>query len=77
MKLEPMCKDTLVFSSSFGENRRITCVFPYPDDAVRHMLYTRLFNNGYGPADLSSEDAAKMFIYRGISSPVKLFVTRS
>lgn len=49
----------------FGENRRITCVFPYPDDAVRHMLYTRLFNNGYGPPDLSSDDAAELFVYRG------------
>ncbi len=64
MKLEPKCKNIVVFEL-FGDNRRITCVFLYPDDAVRHMLYTRLFNNGYGPPDLSSDDGAGMFVYRG------------
>jgi len=58
---------TFLVRALLGENRRITCVFPYPDDAVRHMLYTRLFNNGYGPSDLSPDDAAEMFVYRGKS----------
>lgn len=60
-----MIDTNIIVRELFGENRRITCVFPYPDDAVRHMLYTRLFNNGDGPAALTEDDAAEMFVYRG------------
>jgi len=64
-ELQEVINTNIVVRELFAENRRITCVFPYPDDAVRHMLYTRLFNNGYGPPDLASDDAAETFVYRG------------
>lgn len=64
-ELQEVIDTNIIVRELFGENHRITCVFPYPDDAVRHMLYTRLFNNGYGPANLSSDEATEMFIYRG------------
>ncbi len=63
-ELQEVIDTNIIVRELFGENRRITCVLPYPEDAVRHMLYTRFFNNGNGPPDLSSDDAAEMFVYR-------------
>lgn len=64
-ELQEVIDTNIIVRELFGENRRINCVLPYPEDAVRHMLYTHLFNNGNGPPDLSSDDAAEMFVYRG------------
>jgi len=69
-ELQEVVNTNVVVRELLGERRRITCVYPYPEEAVRHMLYTRLFNNGEGPPALSPDDAAEMFVYHG------KFVTR-
>ncbi|KAL8824874.1 MAG: hypothetical protein Q9191_004766, partial [Dirinaria sp. TL-2023a] len=48
-----------------GENGRISSAFPYPPEAVRHMLYTRTFGNADRPKPLDGQEASNLLMYRG------------
>ena len=55
----------VVVRECLGENGRISSIYPYPADAVRHMLFTRMFGNGNGAEQLSLDDANTMVIFKG------------
>ena len=46
-------------------NNCIRSIYPYPADAVRHMIYGRVFGNGYGPSNLTQEEASTMMTFGG------------
>ena len=47
-----------------GKSRTLTSIFPYPSNALRHLLYKELFFNGNGPPTISEPEAESLMFLK-------------